>query len=49
MVTVPDVDRSSPMNMRMVVYVPAPFGPRNPATVPGAIMKLRECTVVASP
>src|SRR5688572_14975020 len=37
------------MIMRMVVDLPAPFGPRNPVTVPGAIVKLRECTVVVSP
>jgi hypothetical protein len=48
-VTVPDVGRSSPMIMRMVVDLPAPFGPRNPVTVPGAIVKLRECTAVVSP
>jgi hypothetical protein len=34
----PDVGRSSPMIMRMVVDLPAPFGPRNPVTVPGAIV-----------
>jgi hypothetical protein len=33
----------------MVVDLPAPFGPRNPVTVPGAIVKLRECTAVVSP
>jgi hypothetical protein len=43
------VGRSSPMIMRMVVDLPAPFGPRNPVTVPGAIVKLRECTAVVSP
>jgi hypothetical protein len=37
------------MIMRMVVDLPAPFGPRNPVTVPGAIVKLRECTAVVSP
>jgi len=45
----PDVGRSSPMIMRMVVDLPAPFGPGNPVTVPGAIVKLRECTAVVSP
>ena len=48
-VTVPDVGRSSPMIMRMVADLPAPFGPRNPVTVPGAIVKLRECTQMVSP
>ena len=33
-VTVPDVGRSSPMIMRMVVDLPAPFGPRKPVTRP---------------
>ncbi|HEX5729340.1 MAG TPA: hypothetical protein VFX99_07945, partial [Microbacterium sp.] len=28
---------------------PAPFGPRNPVTVPGAIVKLWKCTAVVSP
>jgi hypothetical protein len=37
------------MIIRMVVDLPAPFGPRNPVTVPGAIVKLRECTAVVSP
>jgi hypothetical protein len=46
---VPDVDRSSSMIMRMVDDLPAPFGPRNPVTVPGTIVKLRECTPVVSP
>src|SRR3954452_5282381 len=48
-VTVPDVGRSSPMIMRMVVDLPAPFGPRNPVTVPGAIVKLTQCTAVVLP
>jgi hypothetical protein len=48
-VTVPDVGRSSPVIMRMVVDLPAPLGPRNPVTVPGAIVKLSECTAVVSP
>src|SRR6185312_2247913 len=33
-VTVPDVGRSSPIIMRMVVDLPAPFGPRNPGDGP---------------
>ena len=44
-----DVGRSSPMIMRMVVDLPAPFVPRNPVTVPGAIVKRSECTAVVSP
>jgi hypothetical protein len=46
---VADVGRSSPMNMRMVVGLPTPFGPRNPVTVPGAVVELRECTAVVPP
>ena len=46
-VTVPDVGRSSPMIMRMVVDLPTPLGPRNPVTVPGVIVKLSECTAVS--
>lgn len=48
-VTVPGIGRSSPMRMRMVVDWPAPFGPRKPVTVPGAIVKLSKCTAVVSP
>ena len=35
-VTAPDVGRSSPMIMRMVVDFPAPFGPRKPVTRPAS-------------
>ena len=45
-VTVPEVGRSSPMINRMVADLPAPLGPRNPVTVPGAMVKLRVCTAV---
>ena len=44
-----DVGRSSPMIKRIVVDLPAPFGPRIPVTVPGAMVKLRVCTAVLSP
>jgi hypothetical protein len=37
------------MIKRIVVDLPAPFGPRNPVTVPGAMVKLRVCTAVLSP
>jgi len=48
MVTVPDVGRSRPMIIRMVVDLPAPFGPRNPVTDPGAMVELTP-TAVLSP
>src|SRR5579859_7440913 len=34
---------------RMVVVLPAPFGPRNPVTRPGSMLKLRSSTAVLSP
>src|ERR1019366_3090108 len=37
--TSPDVGASSPRIMRMVVDLPAPFGPRNPVTCPGMTWK----------
>lgn len=46
---VPDVDRSCSMIVRMVDDLPAPFGSRNPVTVPGTIVELQECTAVVSP
>jgi hypothetical protein len=33
----------------MVVDLPAPFGPRNPVTVPGATAKETESTAVCAP
>ncbi len=48
-VTVPDVGRSSPMIMRMVVDLPAPFGPRKPVTRPASTVKLTPATAVFSP
>ena len=42
MLAVPEVGRSSPNSMRIVVDFPAPFGPRKPVTTPG-------CTVNDSP
>ena len=47
--TVPLVGRSSPAIMRIVVDFPAPFGPRNPVTVPGSTTKLSPSTAVLSP
>ena len=48
-VTEPDVGRSSPMIMRMVVDFPAPFGPRKPVTRPASTVKLTPATAVLSP
>ena len=47
--TEPDVGRSSPMIMRMVVDFPAPFGPRKPVTRPASTVKLTPATAVLSP
>jgi hypothetical protein len=33
----------------MVVDLPAPFGPRNPVTVPGATVNETESTAVCAP
>ena len=38
-VTVPLVGRSSPTIIRIVVDLPAPFGPRKPVTRPGLTMR----------
>src|SRR5437016_14348322 len=46
MVTVPAVGRISPTSMRMVVVLPAPFGPRKPKTSPGRSSKETESTMV---
>jgi hypothetical protein len=43
-ITDPLVGASSPRISRMVVDFPAPFGPRNPVTVPGCTTKLRFST-----
>ena len=48
-VTVPDVGRSSPMIIRMVVDFPAPFGPRNPVTLPACTVKSMPATAVLLP
>src|ERR1700756_1806328 len=44
MVAMPDVGRSSPRIMRMVVVLPAPLGPRKPVTTPGSIEQVRPST-----
>jgi hypothetical protein len=38
-----------PSNIRRVVVFPAPFGPRNPVTEPGATEKLRFSTATTGP
>ena len=48
-VTDPAVGRSSPRIIRMVVVLPAPFGPRKPVTRPGRTVKLRLSTATLSP
>jgi hypothetical protein len=47
--TVPLVGRSRPAIIRIVVDLPAPFGPRNPVTTPGSTTKLSWSTAVLSP
>ncbi len=49
MVTAPAVGWSRPRIMRMVVDLPAPFGPRKPVTLPGCTEKLRLYTAVFEP
>jgi hypothetical protein len=48
-VTVPDDGWSSPMIIRMVVDLPAPFGPRDPVTDLGAMVKLMPSAAVVAP
>src|SRR5271154_5286922 len=47
--TVPLSGRSRPAIIRIVVDLPAPFGPRNPVTTPGCTTKLKPSTAVLSP
>ena len=48
-VAVPDVGASRPRIMRIVVDLPAPFGPRKPVTMPGRTVKVRSSTARCSP
>jgi hypothetical protein len=48
-VTDPAVGRSSPRIIRMVVVLPAPFGPRKPVTRPGRTVNDRSSTASLSP
>ena len=45
----PDVGRSSPRIMRIVVDLPAPLGPRKPVTTPGRTVNDRSSTATLSP
>src|SRR4028118_548657 len=47
--TVPLVGRERPATMRIVVVLPAPFGPRKPKIAPAAAVRLRRSTAVKSP
>ena len=48
-VALPADGRSSPMTIRMVVDLPAPFGPRKPVTFPASTSKVRSSTARTSP
>ena len=48
-VTDPAVGRSSPKIIRIVVVLPAPFGPRKPVTRPGRTVNDRRSTAALSP
>ena len=45
----PAVGRSSPTIIRIVVDLPAPFGPRKPVTMPGRTVNVSASTAVLSP
>ena len=45
----PDVGATSPSSIAIVVVLPAPFGPMNPATTPRGSSKLRSSTAARSP
>src|ERR1019366_1804749 len=45
----PEVGLSKPQSMRMVVDLPAPFGPRKPKTSPLVTARLRRSTATKSP
>jgi hypothetical protein len=48
-VTAPAVGRSRPRISRIVVVLPAPFGPTKPVTIPGRTVKLRSSTASVCP
>jgi hypothetical protein len=45
----PAVGRIRPSSIRRVVVLPAPFGPRNPATRPDGMSKVRSSTARTPP
>ena len=45
----PLVGATSPSSIRMVVVLPAPLGPTNPATVPDGTVKLNSWTAWIGP
>src|SRR5450755_971089 len=49
MVELPAVGSTRPSNIRKVVVLPAPFGPRNPVMLPSATSKLRSSTASTVP
>ncbi|SLI22074.1 Uncharacterised protein [Mycobacteroides abscessus subsp. abscessus] len=49
MSAVPAVGVSSPRIIRIVVDLPAPFGPRKPVTCPGFTVKVRSSTAAVRP
>jgi hypothetical protein len=46
---VPSLGARKPAIMRMVVDLPAPFGPRKPSTSPGSARKLMPSTASSRP
>ena len=48
-VAVPAVGRSRPITIRIVVDLPAPFGPRKPVTFPASTSNVRSSTARTSP
>ena len=48
-VTSPSVAARQPVMMFIVVDLPAPFGPRNPYTLPFSMVKLTSDTAVCAP
>ncbi len=47
--TVPEVGARKPVIIFIVVDLPAPLGPRNPSTSPGATWKEMSSTAVSGP
>ena len=45
----PEVGGMSPISMRMVVDLPAPFGPRNPKKQPRGTLRFRPSTAALFP